>query len=62
MRERRRIISSFVRLRNYYQVEKELTIPRATIRYWVSKYMDAQYHNKPIGGNRNSYCGFILKC
>ena len=37
----------------YYRVEQDLEVPRSSVRYWVLKSQDRDFHGLTCGGNRH---------
>ncbi len=54
LRERYLLISLYRTHENEAKVGRFMGIDHATVRYWVRKYFNPQFHNKPHGGDKRS--------
>lgn len=60
IRERVRIVMYFLNYNSIYIVAKRLNLDKRMVKYWVTKYMDASFHCKELGGNKRG-TQYLLK-
>lgn len=54
IRERNRIVDTYITTESYYQTAKKLGLAYSQVRYWVFKYVDPNFHSKELGGDKKS--------